>query len=116
MDYKYTITLADGKQLTGLGLNGNNFVSTEKIDESIFNGNLSTMTVSDGVSETVYNDVELIQQMQWSDGTWYLAFRELTPFEKKEKMLAEVIEENNNSVTDIQLALAEIYEMITGGE
>ena len=116
MDYKYTITLADGKQLTGLGLNGNNFVSTEKIDESIFNGNLSTMTVSDGVSETVYNDVELIQQMQWSDGTWYLVFRELTPFEKKEKMLAEMIEENNNSVTDIQLALAEIYEMITGGE
>ena len=32
-----------------------------------------------------------------------------------EKALKE-IEENEKSVTDIQLALAEIYEMITGGE
>ena len=116
MDHNYTITLADGRQLTGLGMNGDNFVSMTKVDESIFADNLSTMTVSDGTSETVYNDVEFIQQMPWSDGTWYLAFREMTPLEKTAKILAEMIEENESSVTDIQLALAEIYEMITGGE
>lgn len=116
MEYKYTITLEDGRQLTGLGMNGDNFVSMTNIDESIFVNNLGVMTVSDGVNETVYNDVEFIQQMLWADGTWYLAFRELTPLEKTAKLLAEMIEENDNSVTDIQLALAEIYEMITGGE
>lgn len=116
MKYKYTITLEDGRQLTGLGMNGDNFVSLTKIDESIFVNNLGMMTVSDGVNETVYNDVEFTQQMLWADGTWYLAFHKLTPFEKTAKLLVEMIEENENSVTDIQLALAEIYEMITGGE
>lgn len=97
----YTITLADGRKLTGLSMNGNNFVSKEKIDESIFKDNLSTMTISDGETETVYHDVEFIQQMQWKDGTYYLAFREIPASEK--------------AVTDLQLALTEIYEMVLGG-
>lgn len=33
---QYTITLADGRKLTGLGKNGDNFVSSEKVDETIF--------------------------------------------------------------------------------
>ena len=98
---QYTITLADGRKLTGLSKNGDNFVSTEKVDEKIFKNNLSTMTVSDGKTETVLHDVELIQQMEWADGTWYLAFREITGQEK--------------SLTDLQLALAEVYELIIGG-
>lgn len=52
-----------------------------------------------------------IQQMEWADGTFYLAFREQTP---QEKMLA-AIAANSESVTDMQLALAEVYEMILGG-
>lgn len=53
--------------------------------ESIFENNLSTMTVSDGETETQYSDVEFIQQQEWVDGSWYLAFRELSENEKKEK-------------------------------
>ena len=98
---QYTITLADGRKLTSLSKNGDNFVSTEKVDENIFKNKLSTMTVSDGETETVLHDVELIQQMEWADGTWYLAFREITEQEK--------------SLTDLQLALAEVYELIVGG-
>lgn len=45
---QYTITLADGRKLTGLDKNGDNFVSKTKVDEKIFKDNLSTMKVSDG--------------------------------------------------------------------
>lgn len=99
---QYTITLADGRKLTGLSKNGDNFVSTKKMDETIFKDNLSTMKVSDGETETTLHDVELIQQMEWGDGTWYLAFREIPASEK--------------TITDLQLAIAEVYELaLTGG-
>lgn len=107
----YTIKLADGRELTGLGKNGTNFVSNEKVDESIFKDNLSTMTVSDGETEETFTDMAFIQQMKWADGTFYLAFREKT----KEEKLAAAISANANSVTDVQVALAEVYEMMLGG-
>ena len=107
----YTITLADGKKLTGLDMNGTNYVSKEKVDETIFKDNLSTMKVSDGKTETTYTDMVFIHQMEWDDGTFYLAFREKT----KEEKLAAAISANANSVTDVQVALAEVYEMILGG-
>lgn len=108
---QYTITLADGQKLTGLSKNGDNFVSSEKVGETIFKDNLSTMKVSDGETEETFENMVFIQQMEWSDGTFYLAFREQTP---QEKMLA-AIAANSESVTDMQLALAEVYEMILGG-
>lgn len=101
---QYTITLADGRKLTGLGKNGDNFVSTEKVDESLFKDNLATMTVSDGETEEVFKNMVFVQQMKWADGTYYLAFRERTQ--------TEIFNEN---VTDIQVALAELYEMMLGG-
>ena len=79
----YTITLANGKKLTGLDMNGTNYVSKEKVDETIFKDNLSTMKVSDGETETTYTDMVFIQQMEWADGTFYLAFREKTKEENR---------------------------------
>lgn len=49
--------------------------------------------------------------MEWADGTFYLAFREKTQQEK----ILEVITANTNGLTDVQVALAEVYEMILGG-
>lgn len=111
----YTLTLADGRQLTGLGLNGTNFVSAEKVDEAIFTNNLSTMTVSDGETERTYHHVELIQQQKQLDGDWYLAFREKTAQELAAEALKEAMASNADSITDMQLALAEVYELIVGG-
>jgi hypothetical protein len=107
----YTITLTDGKQITNLELNGTNYVSEVKIDEHIFEHNLSTMTVSDGETENTYTDMIFVQQME-IDGKYYLAFRTKTQNEK----LAETIIKNSSSVTDMQMALAEVYEMIAGGK
>lgn len=73
----YTIVLSDGRKITNLGKNGDNFVSKKHIDERIFNGNLSNMTVYDDETYTVYNNVEFIQQVQYGN-EWYLAFREYT--------------------------------------
>lgn len=53
---QYTITLADGRKLTGLSKNGDNFVSSEKVDETIFKDNLSTMKVSDGETEETFRE------------------------------------------------------------
>lgn len=97
---QYTIKLADGRELTGLAKNGDNYVSKEKVDETVFTDNLSTMTVSDGETETTYENVELIQQMEFPDG-FYLCFREISEAEL--------------AVTDMQEALAEVYELIAGG-
>ena len=107
----YTITLANGKKLTGLDMNGTNYVSKEKVDETIFEDNLSTMKVSDGEAETTYTDTVFIQQMEWADGTFYLAFREKT----KEEKLVAALNATSNSITDVQVALAEVYEMVLGG-
>ena len=107
----YTITLADGKQITNLELNGTNYVSEVKIDEHIFEHNLSTMKVSDGKIENTYTDMIFVQQMAIDD-KYYLAFRTKTQNEK----LAETIKKNASSVTDMQMALAEVYEMIAGGK
>lgn len=113
---QYTITLADGTQLTGLGKNGDNFVSKTKVEESIFKDNLATMTVSDGETEEVYTDMVFIQQMKWADGTFYLAFREKSQQEKVLERILGKISDTTDSITDIQVALTEMYEiMLTGG-
>lgn len=110
----YTITLADGRTLTGLDRNGDNFISVEQVDESIFADNLSSMTISDGETETVMHDVELIVQQKYDDG-YYLCFRELSTQEKALAALKKAIDSNANSVTDVQIALTEVYELIAGG-
>lgn len=108
---QYEIKLADGRKLTGLTKNGDNFISKTQVDESMFEDNLATMTVSDGEIEEVYHNVELIQQVEEDDG-WHLAFRELSPQERFNKLVME----NSDSITDVEVALAEVYEMLIGGE
>lgn len=82
----YTITLADGRQLTELEINGSNYVSKDRVDESIFDGNLTTMIVDNGERTETYMDMVFIQQMELN-GEYYLAFRPKTQHEKDtEKM------------------------------
>lgn len=76
----WKMILADGTELTGFRQNGNNYVSQEKVDETVFEDNLSTLTLTDGETEIVMQNAVLIQQVKYADG-WYLCFRELTPQE-----------------------------------
>lgn len=73
---KYTITLTDGTKLKDLGLNGNNYISKTEVDESIFELNTDTVTITDEEgNETVLENAEFVQQMEFPDG-FYLCFRE----------------------------------------
>lgn len=76
----WKMILADGTELTGFRQNGNNYVSQERVDEAVFEDNLSTLTLTDGETEITMNNAVLIQQVKYTDG-WYLCFRELTPQE-----------------------------------
>lgn len=78
---QYTIRLADGTELKKLTKNGDNFVSKTAVDESIFEYNTDTITITDeDGNETVLNNAEFIQQMEFPDG-FYICFREKSPME-----------------------------------
>ena len=68
----YKITLADGTVLDSLQLNGNNFISTQKIEKSVFEGNLSPVTISDGESESVHDNMNLVQLLESDVQTWFI--------------------------------------------
>ena len=104
----YTITLSDGRKLENLTVNGTNFVSKTKVDEGIFRNNLASVVISDGKTERAYENLVFVQQMEWADGTYYLAFREKTRME----LLAEEITENSIGMADVQDALVELAGMI----
>lgn len=44
----YKLILADGTELTGFTKNGDNYIRKEKVDESVFKDNLSTLEITDG--------------------------------------------------------------------
>lgn len=79
----YKITLADGRVIEDLRLNGNNFVSKEEITDSIFNGNLSRVIINDGEHDIIFNNMELVQVQQYKDEYWFI-LRELTAKELQE--------------------------------
>lgn len=62
---EYTITLSDGTQISGLHLNGNNFVSRDPIERSVFDGKLSRMTVSSKDGSQDFKDMRLEQIMEY---------------------------------------------------
>ena len=83
-----TLTLSDGRQITDLKQNGNNYISDTKIDESIFDNNLETLIISDGENETVMHNAYFVQQVTYDDGkNWWLCFAEKT----KEQLNAELM-------------------------
>lgn len=103
----YKLILADGTELTGFTKNGDNYIRKEKVDESVFKDNLSTLEITDGEETITMHNVELIQQVEGADG-FHICFRELSAQELQNKV-------TESNVTDIQVALAELYEMIVGG-
>ena len=111
----YQITLHDGTVLDKLELNGNNFISEKVIDNSVFSGNLGTVTISNGETTVTYTDMKLMSNRVDGGKSWFI-LGEKTAQEKTMERLVEALSVNAESITDVQLALAEIYEMILGGK
>ena len=111
----YKITLHDGTVLDNLELNGNNFISEKVIDDSVFNSNLDTVTISNGETTKTYTDMKLMSNRVDGGKSWFV-LGEKTEQEKAMERLVAALNVNAESITDVQLALAELYEMILGGK
>ena len=90
-----TITLSDGTQLSGLGLNGSNFISPVEVTADTFKGKLGKVVIS-GNSETVepgligeHEHMELVQIAHYTqavhgcDDGWYFVLRDIPEAERK---------------------------------
>ena len=100
----YTMTLSDGTQLKNLKLNGNNWITSEVITENTFSGKLNKVSVTDGKTTQEYTGQTLVQIQQYGNEYWFI-LGEQTQDEKI-----------NQSITELQVALAEVYEMMIGGQ
>lgn len=83
-----TIALSNGTELTGLELNGNNYISPEKLTEDTF---------ADGLSPVVINGEEheqmaLVQCIQHADGRSWFILRDATPEEAAQAKLRSDID------------------------
>ena len=97
----YKITLKDGTVIDNLTMNGNNYVSPTEIDSSIFTRkNLSSIVVNDGEKDETLTNLLFVQETHMNDG-YYFILRQMT--------------DSETAITDIQEALADIYEMNLGG-
>ena len=87
----YKIILGDGTEISNLKLNGNNFISTEKIEESVFADNCSPVTISDGTTETVHPNMKLVQIVEQIPGEYWFVLRDISEEEfARTKMLSNV--------------------------
>lgn len=98
----YSITLSDGTVIENLELNGNNFIADKVIDSSMFKGKLNPMYISDGTASEYHIDWELLSNIVHDERSW-LVFGEKSEAEKQA-----------DTITDLQMALAEVYELIIG--
>ena len=111
----WKVTLADGTSLDGLDLNGNNYISSTAVTEDTFTGKLSSVTIEGPDGTQTYQDMKLVQISKVGKSYW-LILAEKTAEEKQKELAATALATNANSITDLQLALAEVYEMIIGGK
>ena len=121
----YKVTLADGTVLNNLEYNGNNFCTKEEINPDIFKDNISEVTIEfigSNVEDNVcpitgtHTDLILIQCRKFGD-TWMFIVAKPTVQQKIQKniqLLSDRSDVTEEAVTDIEMALVDIYEQIIG--
>lgn len=90
-------------EINNLTVNGNNFVSENKIDTNSFENDVFNLILIKGKTKTTYQNIKFVQQQEQTDGSFFLSFREVSTDELKQKTLEQ-------EITNTQLALVEIYE------
>ena len=110
----YKITLADGTVLKNLELNGNNYIAEGVIDDAVFKDNLATVTITDGKTTETYEDMVLLSNRVDGGRPW-IVLGEKSAQEKAMERINAMLSSAANSITDVQMALSEVYEMILGG-
>ena len=69
-----TIALSNGTELTGLELNGNNYISKEALTEETFTDGLSPVVING----EVHDQMALVQCIQHEDGRSWFILRDVT--------------------------------------
>lgn len=110
----FKVVLADGTSAENLRQNGNNFISKTKITTEMFAGNLSTVTVEGPDGTQTHHDMKLVQLSKVGKEWWFI-LAEKTEQEKLREKLEAAMASNAEDITGVQLALAEIFEMIVNG-
>ena len=83
----YAITLADGTQLKNLELNGNNYIAEGVIEDSVFEGNLDTVTISDGETTETFENMCLMSNLVREGRSW-IVIGEKTQQQMQEERIA----------------------------
>ena len=105
----YKIILADGTTLENLVLNGNNFIAQTAVDDAVFKDNMAAVTITDmenGSTEQIEDGVLLSNIVR--DGKSWLVLGQKSAEQKRQETI-------DSTFTDLQMALAEVYEMMIGG-
>lgn len=121
----YSITLSNGTQLSNLELNGNNFISPEVIEDSVFKGNLNNVVISNGDTHETFKDMKLVSNRVENGKSWFILCEKTKQeiyFDSLNEQIAQVdetaialyesqeLQEEINTQQDE--ALVEIYEML----
>lgn len=117
----YTITLSNGNTLKNLELNGNNFISAEIIEDSVFEGGLDTVIIAEGKEKETHTDMVLVSNRVFDDKSWFI-LSENTQEQKEHERVASLEQENaalqetvavlEGQLVDTQLALCDVYEQV----
>lgn len=107
----YKIIFKDGTEVTNLDRNCNTFIAEQAFDTSVLTAsNLSQITIVDletAITED-WTNVEVTACGSTDDGNYWFALNQLSRVDLETKQLEDTI-------TDMELAIVEMYEMITGG-
>ena len=87
----YTITLHDGTTLENLELNGNNYIAEGVIEDSVFEGNMETVTITDGETTETFTDMRLMSNRVEEGRSWFV-LGEKSEDQKNEERIAELEE------------------------
>jgi len=88
----YKITLHDGTVLENLELNGNNYIAKGVVEDSVFEGNLDTVTITDGETTATYTDMFLIANRVVDGQSWFALGEKSAQQKKEEALMAEIAE------------------------
>lgn len=117
----YTITLSNGTALKNLELNGNNFISAEIVDDSVFEGGLDTVIIAESENKEIHYDMVLVSNRIFDGKSWFI-LSEKTQEQKARERIASLEQENailnktivklEGQLVDTQLALCDVYEQV----
>ena len=104
----YKIKLSDGTTLNRLELNGNNFISEDKLTDATFAGKLSYVEITDDDGYTMaYHDMILIwPAVPGNDTRTWFILSEKPEQQKKEETVWQTI-------TDLEIAQIEQMQQMT---